>query len=134
MLQKLLKDLFLIIYIINSIGCMSPHVSDKLQPSLRKNGKAVQLMVDGKPYLVLAGELHNSSSSSSEYMKDIWPQLEQSGMNTVLAGVEWSLIEAEEGKFNFTVVDNLIESARNHNLHLVLLWFEWAVPLSSRLG
>lgn len=92
-------------------------------PHLSKQGEATQLIVDGKPYLVLAGELHNSSSSSREYMKDIWPKLEASGMNTVLAAVEWSLVEPVEGKFDFAVVDNLIEDAHAHHLKLVLLWF-----------
>lgn len=92
-------------------------------PHLNRQGEATQLIVDGKPFLALAGELHNSSSSSREYMKDFWPKLEESGMNTVLAAVEWSLVEPTEGKFDFTVVDNLIEDARTHNLRLVLLWF-----------
>lgn len=92
-------------------------------PHLSRQGKATHLIVDGKPYLALAGELHNSSSSSREYMKDIWPKLEASGMNTVLAVVEWSLVEPIEGNFDFTIVDNLIEDARTHNLRLVLLWF-----------
>ena len=33
-----------------------------------------QLIVDGKPFLILGGELHNSSSSSLEYMKPISAQ------------------------------------------------------------
>ena len=92
-------------------------------PHLEKRGSATQLIVDGKPFLVLGGELQNSSSSSREYMKDFWPKLEASGMNTVLAAVEWSLIEPVEGKFDFTIVDNVIEDARAHHLRLVLLWF-----------
>ena len=92
-------------------------------PHLKKMGNATQLIVDGKPFLVLGGELQNSSSSSREYMKKFWPQLETSGLNTILAAVEWSLIEPVEGKFDFTVVDNLIEDARTYHLRLVLLWF-----------
>ena len=92
-------------------------------PHLKKLGNATQLIVDGKPFLVLGGELQNSSSTSREYMKKFWPVLETSGLNTVLAAVEWSLIEPVEGKFDFTVVDNLIEDARAHHLRLVLLWF-----------
>jgi len=92
-------------------------------PYLKQNGEAMQLMVDGKPYLVLGGELHNSSSSSRDYMRKFWPQLEASGMNTVLAAVEWSLVEPEEGNFDFTIIDNLLEDARAHNLRLILLWF-----------
>jgi hypothetical protein len=66
-------------------------------PVLEKRGNATQLIVDGKPFLVLGGELHNSSSTSREYMKKYWPLLKASGMNTVLAAVEWSLIEPVEG-------------------------------------
>lgn len=92
-------------------------------PFLEKRGNATQLIVDGKPFLVLGGELHNSSSSSREYMQDYWPKLKESEMNTVLAAVEWSLVEPEEGRFNFRVVDNLLEDARRNNLRLILLWF-----------
>jgi len=44
-------------------------------PHLRKQGTATQLIVDGQPFLALAGELSNSSSSSVEYTKPIWPML-----------------------------------------------------------
>ena len=92
-------------------------------PHLRKQGTATQMVVDGKPYLALAGELHNSSSSSLEYVKPIWPKLKQMNLNTVLAVVSWAMIEPEEGKFDFTIVDGLIEQARGHDLHLAILWF-----------
>jgi hypothetical protein len=77
----------------------------------------------GKPFLMLAGELHNSSASSLEYMEPMWNKLEALGLNTVLATVSWELIEPQEGRFDFTLVDGLIEQARRHNLHLVFLWF-----------
>jgi Domain of unknown function (DUF5597)/Glycosyl hydrolases family 35 len=92
-------------------------------PVLEKRGQAVQLIVDGQPFLLLGGELHNSSSSSRAYMKDIWPRLQMSGMNTVLAVVEWALLEPQEGHFDFSQLDGLLEDARAYNLRLVLLWF-----------
>ena len=96
---------------------------DDTIPHLSKQGAATQLMVDGKPFLMLAGELHNSSSSSTEYMKPIWPKLTEANLNTVLAVVSWDLIEPQEGKFDFSLVDDLIKDARHYNLRLVLLWF-----------
>jgi Domain of unknown function (DUF5597)/Glycosyl hydrolases family 35 len=96
---------------------------DNTIPHLSKQGAATQLMVDGKPFLMLAGELHNSSSSSTEYMKPIWPKLAEANLNTVLAVVTWDLIEPEEGKFDFSLVDDMIKDARSYNLRLVLLWF-----------
>jgi hypothetical protein len=37
-------------------------------PHLVKNGNFTQLLVDNKPFLILGGELGNSSASSQEYM------------------------------------------------------------------
>jgi hypothetical protein len=92
-------------------------------PHLEKRGAVTQLIVDGKPFLALAGELHNSSSSSMAYMEPIWPRLAQMNLNTVLAVVSWELTEPEEGKFDFTLVDPLIQDARRYNMRLMLLWF-----------
>ncbi|MGD0087173.1 MAG: DUF5597 domain-containing protein [Verrucomicrobiota bacterium] len=92
-------------------------------PHLEKQGAATQLIVDGKPFLALAAELHNSSASSLEYMKPLWPKLVASHLNTVLATVSWELIEPDEGKFDFSLVDGLLQEARANDLHLVLLWF-----------
>jgi hypothetical protein len=101
-------------------------------PHLERQGTAVRLIVDGKPFLILGGELRNSSSSSLEYMKPIWPRLAQLGLNTVLTPVSWELIEPEEGRFDFRLVDGLIHDARANRLRLVLLWFgSWKNTMSS---
>jgi beta-galactosidase GanA len=92
-------------------------------PHLRKQGTTTQLLVDGKPFLILGGELHNSSSSSLEYMEPIWPRMLDLHLNTVLAPVSWELVEPEEGHFDFALVDGLVEGARRHGLRLVFLWF-----------
>lgn len=92
-------------------------------PHLETIDGVKRLLVEGKPFLVLGGELFNSSSSSLEYMDSIWLKLTQMNLNTVLAGVSWELVEPEEGRFNFDLIDGLIENARKHNLKLVFLWF-----------
>jgi hypothetical protein len=58
-------------------------------PHLEKRGVTAQLIVDGKPFLILGGELHNSSSSSLEYMKPIWDKLAGMGLNTVITPLSW---------------------------------------------
>lgn len=92
-------------------------------PHLEKRGAAIQLIVDGRPFLALAGELHNSSSSSIPYMKPIWPRLAAMHLNTVLAPVAWETIEPQENHFDFANVDGLLAGARDNNLKLVILWF-----------
>jgi hypothetical protein len=78
-------------------------------PQIRPNGAAKQLFVDDKPFIVLGGELHNSSASSIEYMKPIWDKLAALHLNAVIGTVSWELIEADEGKFDFSLVDSQIE-------------------------
>jgi beta-galactosidase GanA len=92
-------------------------------PRLVKNGNTTQLLVDNKPFLILGGELGNSSASSNEYMRPIWPRLQQMNLNTVIAPVYWELMEPIEGKFDFALVDSLIKNARLFKMKLVILWF-----------
>jgi hypothetical protein len=92
-------------------------------PHLEKNGSTVQLIVQGKPFLILGGELHNSSTSGAAYMRPIWEQMKKKNLNTVIAPVYWELLEPQEGKFDFSLVDSMIYGARKQNLHLVILWF-----------
>lgn len=103
-------------------------------PHLIKQGKTTQLIVDDKPFLILGGELGNSSFTSMEYMEPIWPKLKTMNMNTVLAPVYWELIEPEEGRFNFELYDQLIKEARKNDLKLVFLWFgTWKNSMSSHV-
>ena len=105
---------------------------DANTPHLQKQGTATQLMVDGKPFLMLAGEIHNSSSSSLDYMKPIWPRLADIPLNTVLTPVSWELIEPTEGKYDFTLMDGLLQQARQNKVHIVFLWLaSWKNGMSS---
>ncbi len=115
--------------LLGAISLPASHAAEV--PHLRKQGTATQLVVEGKPFLILGGELGNSSSSDLEYMKPIWPKLVEMNLNTALAPVYWDLIEPEEGKFDFALVNGVIEGARAHGLRLVLLWFaSWKNSMS----
>ncbi|HEV3197928.1 MAG TPA: DUF5597 domain-containing protein [Bryobacteraceae bacterium] len=101
-------------------------------PHLERRESVTQLIVDGKPFLALAGELYNNSATSLEYMKPVWPRLNAMHLNTALAPISWALLEPSEGRFDYTLVDGLIRDARAQNLRLVLLWFgSWKNTWSS---
>ncbi|PXY46681.1 GH35 family beta-galactosidase [Flavobacterium hydrophilum] len=101
-------------------------------PHLHKKGNKTQLIVNGKPFIIRGGELGNSSATSIESMEPIWSKLTEMNLNTVLTPVYWELIEPHEGKFDFSLVDDLVLKARKENLKLVFLWFgSWKNSMSS---
>ncbi|RMJ12448.1 hypothetical protein BHE90_010900 [Fusarium euwallaceae] len=93
-------------------------------PHLRRseNGQ-IQLIVKGRPFLMLPGELHNSSLSSARFMSEVWPDMKKNHINTLLGSVTWETIEPREGQFDFSELDRVLAGAREHDMHLVLLWF-----------
>jgi beta-galactosidase GanA len=92
-------------------------------PHLEKQGTATRLVVEGDPFLLIAGELHNSTAGGLKYMRPVWKRLAGKNLNSVIATVSWELIEPEEGRFDFTLVDSVIAGAREADLKLVLIWF-----------
>jgi Domain of unknown function (DUF5597)/Beta-galactosidase len=110
---------------------VSAPAADPSIPHLRRQGSAMQLVVDGKPFLVRGGELGNSTASNASYLKPFWPKFAALNMNTVLAPVSWDLVEPEEGRFDFTLPDQVIAQARENGMRLVLLWFgSWKNSMS----
>mgnify|MGYP001806520254 FL=1 len=96
----------------------------KAIPEIRRVDGIDTLFVDDAPFLVLGGEIHNSSASSLAYMQDkVWPALVGLHMNTVLLAVTWELVEPEEGVFDFSLIDGLLGQARSNGMRLILLWF-----------
>lgn len=107
-------------------------VAAKSPPHFAPQGTTQQLIVDDQPFLIIGGELGNSTASSLEYLRPHWKSFADLNMNTVLAPVSWELIEPAEGKFDFTLVDGLLRDARAADQRLVLLWFgAWKNSMST---
>ena len=113
------------------VGCM-PKESPRSIPFIERRGEATQLIVDGKQFLILGGELHNSSASTAAYMEPIFPRLKEGNLNTVLAVVAWEQVEPAEGAFDFSIVDQLLDVARRNDMRLIILWFgSWKNGITS---
>lgn len=91
--------------------------------SLHKQGSATQLYVDGKPFVILGGELGNSSASSPADIARIFPKLQRMNLNTVLVPVYWDMVEPVEGNYDFSLIDATLDEARRCGLKVVFLWF-----------
>lgn len=99
-------------------------------PHLVKQGSATQLVVDGAPFLILGGEVGNSSGEA-DYLRDFWPTLRALNLNTLLAPVYWDRTEPAEGRFDYSLMDGLIRESRANHMRLVLLWFgSWKNSMS----
>ncbi|MGC6401724.1 DUF5597 domain-containing protein [Sphingomonas sp. FW199] len=91
-------------------------------PRLSSDGGRHALIVDGKPFLVLGIQAHNSSNYPA-MLETVWPVMDRLHANTLEIPVAWEQLEPEEGRFDFSYVDTLLEQAHAHDKRLVLLWF-----------
>lgn len=112
------KIILLILLAIVMAGTLSAQKS-----VLQKQGATTRLVIDGKPFLILGGELGNSSASSVEDIECIFPKLQRMGLNTVLVPAYWELTEPVEGEYDFTLTDKVLEQARKYDLKIIFLWF-----------
>ena len=53
------------------------------QPTLVKKNGSTHFEIDGKPFVMFTGELHNSTSTSESYMQEIgvWKQMKEEDLN-----------------------------------------------------
>lgn len=120
--------MFCAVVVVLMLACQIGYAQDSTSlaapyPELRKVGDATQLYVGGKPFLVLGGELGNSTASDVAVLDRALEKCRRMHLNTVMLPVYWDLIEPEEGKFDFALVQGAIDRARAHKLRLVYLWF-----------
>ncbi len=92
-------------------------------PYLKTLQNHTQLIVDGKPFLMVAGELHNSTSSTPEYFSEAMQNAKDMNVNTVIASVAWEQFEPMEDKFDFSLIDFILKNANEKKLKVVLIWF-----------
>ena len=91
-------------------------------PQLVKNAGKFRLMVDGKPFVMLGGQVGNFSAFP-EIMERSWSRFKAMNLNTVEYPVYWNVIEPEEGKFDFRGFDQILRGVRSQGLRADVLWF-----------
>ena len=94
-------------------------------PVVRPDEKGIPtLFVHDRPFFMRAGEIHNSNSSDPKYLEEkLWPALRGLNMNAVILPLYWEQIEPEEGRYDFSLLETVVASARREGLKLCFLWF-----------
>lgn len=88
---------------------------------VEKDGRFA-LLVDGAPYLMLGAQSNNSSDWPATLPK-VWSAIEFLHANTLETPIYWEQFEPRPGQFDYSAVDTILTQARQHHVHLVLLWF-----------
>ncbi|HPI69249.1 MAG TPA: beta-galactosidase [Bacteroidales bacterium] len=130
MMTKKSLTLWLISLVLLAASCTdTPTLTDI--PRLQDRDGMKKLIVDGRPFICVGGEVSNTASSDSVTMKRTIGRLAEANLNTILTVVSWDLFEPVEGKFDFSWIDYQIEAARENDVRLILLWFaSWKNGLS----
>jgi hypothetical protein len=87
-----------------------------------KKGDKYNLLVDGKPFIILGGQVNNPTAFPDR-MQRAWPKFKALHANTIEFPIYWDSIEPEEGKLDFSGVDEILRGLRSQNLRAILLWF-----------
>ena len=82
-------------------------------PHLRSTATGQQLVVDGRPALLLGGQLHNSTSSDPHRVREVMTRLAAQGIRTVIGTVSWAQVEPVEGTLDLATVDAQVASPRS---------------------
>lgn len=94
-------------------------------PCVKRDEKGIAtLYVNDRPFFMRSGEIHNSSASDLSFMEEkLWPALRGLNMNSAIVPLYWELMEPEDGRFDFTLLDGIVRQARDEDMKLCFLWF-----------
>jgi hypothetical protein len=115
------RSLFAFLAFVLAFAASSFAFADSAPQIVQKDGRYA-LLVDGHPYLILGGQVHNSSGWPSE-LPQVWESMAALHANTVAIPAYWEQIEPTEGTFDFSNIDQIVDGARAHHLHVIFLWF-----------
>jgi Domain of unknown function (DUF5597) len=104
-------------------------VSQNLAPHFEEaNGHKV-LYVDGQPFTTLAVEIpwwdliYPTYKEMEGTYDKLYPAAAKLALNALKVPVKWSMIEPEQGVYDFSYVDHAKSMAEKNHLKLILNWF-----------
>jgi len=79
--------------------------------------------VDGKPFFSVGGQVHNASSDRLANLDWAFRAVKAIDGNTLSIPLYWYKIEPQEGVYDMTQVNEILERCHNEGIKLVFLWF-----------
>ena len=103
-------------------GVARAQTDSNLLPHFATQDGRHALIVDGEPFLILGAQCHNSSAWPALLPK-VWPAIESLHANTLEIPVYWEQFEPDPGRYDTSIIDTIIQQARERDVRIVLLWF-----------
>lgn len=104
-------------------------ISHNLMPHFDEASGRKVLYVDGRPFTVLAVEIpwwdliYGRYEQTENAYDDLYPAANKLGLNALKVPVKWSMVEPEQGVYDFSYVDHAKHLAEQNHLKLILNWF-----------
>src|SRR5215467_8979757 len=98
-------------------------------PHFEMAGSRKVLYVDGKPFTALAAEIpwwdliYGKYAETEGAYDSLYSVAVKLGLNTLKVPIKWSMVEPEQGVYDFSYVDHAKRMAEENHLKLVLNWF-----------
>lgn len=86
------------------------------------------LEVDGKPFPLLGAQIRldallNCDKMNINEIEDYFKKAQELGVNCVQIPISWNMIESKEEKYDFSIVNSILQLSNKYDLKIELLWF-----------
>ena len=82
-----------------------------------------RIFIDGAPFLVLGIQFDFLNCTRVEDFDYLFEHAVTMGVNTVFFPVRWFVVEPEEGRYDWTVLDHALKRCKEKGLKMSVLWF-----------
>ena len=101
-----------------------------------ENGKTY-LEVDGKPFPLLGAQIRldallNCDKMSINEVENYFKKAQELGVNCVQIPISWNMIEAKEEKYDFNIVNSILQFANKYDLKIELLDDSWVLERETK--
>ena len=83
------RTILLCLIVLHFVGIANLKLRARETPHVQMRNGVGQLIVDGRPFLILGGELGNSSAGTAAEADAIVPNVARLHVNMILMPVEW---------------------------------------------
>lgn len=84
--------------------------------------------VDGKPFPFLGAQIRldallNCDKMTINEVENYFKKAQELGLNCVQIPISWNMVEPKENKYDYSILNSILQFVNKYNLKMELLWF-----------